>query len=153
MGLITQNEDMPGMLTMDKGYNDMSKFLNRILGMPVLLQNLLFKYFTDTLNSIIDSVSINVLVMFANIQVFLLKNVTVWGIHKLQGVSVKSTHQEKHYQHLVIYTTWSCNMSYEWKFCGLSEYVQFTKVKPLIKSTNWPKWDLADFGKSANSQI
>ena len=58
MGLITQNEDMPGMLTMDKGYNDMSKFLNRILGMPVLLQNLLFKYFTDTLNSIIDSVSI-----------------------------------------------------------------------------------------------
>ena len=29
VGLITQNEDMPGMLTMDKGYNDMSKFLNR----------------------------------------------------------------------------------------------------------------------------
>ena len=58
VGLITQNEDMPGMLTMDKGYNDMSKFLNRILGMPVNLQNLLFKYFTDTLNSIIDSVSI-----------------------------------------------------------------------------------------------
>ena len=57
VGLITQNEDMPGMLTMDKGYNDMSKFLNRILGMPVNLQNLLFKYFTDTLNSIIDSVS------------------------------------------------------------------------------------------------
>ena len=57
VGLITQNEDMPGMLTMDKGYNDMSKFLNRILGMPVKLQNLLFKYFTDTLNSIIDSVS------------------------------------------------------------------------------------------------
>ena len=59
VGLITQNEDMPGMLTMDKGYNDMSKFLNRILGMPVNLQNLLFKYFTDTLNSIIDSVSTN----------------------------------------------------------------------------------------------
>jgi hypothetical protein len=55
VGLITQNEDMPGMLTVDKGYNDMSKFLNRILGMPVNLQNLLFKYFTDTLNSIIDS--------------------------------------------------------------------------------------------------
>ena len=57
VGLITQSEDMPGMLTLDKGYNDMSKFLNRILGMPVKLQNLLFKYFTDTLNSIIDSVS------------------------------------------------------------------------------------------------
>ena len=58
VGLITQSEDMPGMLTLDKGYNDMSKFLNRILGMPVKLQNLLFKYFTDTLNAIIDSVSI-----------------------------------------------------------------------------------------------
>ena len=45
------------MLTLDKGYNDMSKFLNRILGMEVMKQNLLFKYFTDTLNSIIDSVS------------------------------------------------------------------------------------------------
>jgi hypothetical protein len=54
VGLITQSEDMPGMLTLDKGYNDMSKFLNRILGLPVTLQNTLFKYFTDTLNSIID---------------------------------------------------------------------------------------------------
>ena len=57
VGLITQSEDAPGMLTLDKGYNDMSKFLNRILGMEVMKQNLLFKYFTDTLNSIIDSVS------------------------------------------------------------------------------------------------
>jgi hypothetical protein len=31
----------------------MSKFLNRILGMPVELQNRLFKYFTDTLHAII----------------------------------------------------------------------------------------------------
>lgn len=31
----------------------MSKFLNRILGMPVDLQNRLFKYFTDTLNAIV----------------------------------------------------------------------------------------------------
>lgn len=36
-------------------YNNMSKFLNRILGMPVELQNRLFKYFTDTLNAIIAS--------------------------------------------------------------------------------------------------
>ena len=57
VGLITQNEDMPGMLTLDKGYNDMSKFLNRILGLPVELQNYLFKYFSDTLNAIIDNVS------------------------------------------------------------------------------------------------
>jgi len=55
VGLITQDQDNPGHLTLDKGYNDMSKFLNRILGMQVKLQNLLFKYFTDTLNSIIDN--------------------------------------------------------------------------------------------------
>ncbi len=29
VGLITQSEDNPGFLTLDKGYNDMSKFLNR----------------------------------------------------------------------------------------------------------------------------
>ena len=38
---------------LDKDYNNMSKFLNRILGMPVDLQNRLFKYFTDTLAAII----------------------------------------------------------------------------------------------------
>ena len=58
VGLITQDQDNPGHLTLDKGYNDMSKFLNRILGMQVNLQNLLFKYFTDTLNKIIDNVSV-----------------------------------------------------------------------------------------------
>jgi len=55
VGLITQDDNNRGVLTLDKGYNDMSKFLNRILGMPVRQQNLLFKYFTDTLNSIIDT--------------------------------------------------------------------------------------------------
>ena len=54
VGLITQSEDMPGMLQLDKGHNDMSKFLNRILGMKVEKQNLLFKYFADTLNAIIN---------------------------------------------------------------------------------------------------
>ena len=54
VGLITQSEDMPGMLSLDKGHNDMSKFLNRILGMKVEKQNLLFKYFADTLNAIIS---------------------------------------------------------------------------------------------------
>ena len=29
VGLITSSEDMPGVLTLDKGYNEMSKFLNR----------------------------------------------------------------------------------------------------------------------------
>jgi len=54
VGLITQSEDNPGYLTLDKGYNDMSKFLNRILGMHVEKQNLLFKYFSDTLAAIIS---------------------------------------------------------------------------------------------------
>ena len=64
VGLITQDQDNPGHLTLDKGYNDMSKFLNRILGMQVNLQNQLFKYFTDTLNKIIDNVSIFFLFLF-----------------------------------------------------------------------------------------
>ncbi|XP_015606574.1 protein strawberry notch isoform X2 [Cephus cinctus] len=53
VGLICNSENMPGVLTLDKDYNNMSKFLNRILGMPVDLQNRLFKYFTDTLNAIV----------------------------------------------------------------------------------------------------
>ena len=54
VGLITPIEGMPGMFEPVKGYNDMSKFLNRILGMKVEKQNLLFKYFADTLNAIIN---------------------------------------------------------------------------------------------------
>lgn len=54
VGLITSSEDCPGVLTLDKGYNEMSKFLNRILGMHVEKQNLLFKYFSDTLSAIIQ---------------------------------------------------------------------------------------------------
>lgn len=53
VGLIVNSEAMPGVLSLDKDYNNISKFLNRILGMPVELQNRLFKYFTDTLNAII----------------------------------------------------------------------------------------------------
>ena len=34
-------------------YNNISKFLNRILGIEVELQNKLFRYFTDTLTSVI----------------------------------------------------------------------------------------------------
>ncbi|KAK9727917.1 C-terminal domain on Strawberry notch [Popillia japonica] len=53
VGLIVNNESMPGILTLDKDHNNMSKFLNRILGMPVELQNRLFRYFTDTLAAIV----------------------------------------------------------------------------------------------------
>jgi len=38
---------------LSQDYNNMSKFLNRILGMPVELQNRLFQYFTDTLAAIV----------------------------------------------------------------------------------------------------
>ncbi|KAJ8979809.1 hypothetical protein NQ317_001299 [Molorchus minor] len=55
VGLIVNSESMPGVLSLDKDYNNMSKFLNRILGMPVELQNRLFRYFTDTLAAIIIS--------------------------------------------------------------------------------------------------
>ncbi|XP_026313578.1 protein strawberry notch [Hyposmocoma kahamanoa] len=54
VGLIVNNESTPGVLSLDKDYNNMSKFLNRILGMPVELQNRLFKYFTDTLAAVME---------------------------------------------------------------------------------------------------
>ncbi|XP_063396548.1 protein strawberry notch homolog 1-like [Mytilus trossulus] len=38
---------------LDKDYNNISKFLNRILGMEVCLQNSLFKFFSNTLTAII----------------------------------------------------------------------------------------------------
>lgn len=53
VGLIVNSETNPGILSLDKDYNSISKFLNRILGMPVELQNRLFKYFTDTLAAVI----------------------------------------------------------------------------------------------------
>ncbi|XP_023944844.2 protein strawberry notch isoform X2 [Bicyclus anynana] len=54
VGLIVNSDAAPGVLALDKDYNNMSKFLNRILGMPVELQNRLFKYFTDTLAAVMD---------------------------------------------------------------------------------------------------
>lgn len=54
VGLIINSESSPGVLALDKDFNNISKFLNRILGMPVELQNRLFKYFTDTLEAIVS---------------------------------------------------------------------------------------------------
>ncbi|KAH8306847.1 hypothetical protein KR018_007144, partial [Drosophila ironensis] len=53
VGIIVNSESNPGVLSLDKDYNNISKFLNRILGCPVDLQNRLFKYFTDTMTAII----------------------------------------------------------------------------------------------------
>ncbi|KAH8265679.1 hypothetical protein KR044_011306, partial [Drosophila immigrans] len=54
VGIIVNSESHPGVLSLDKDYSNISKFLNRILGCPVDLQNRLFKYFTDTMTAIIN---------------------------------------------------------------------------------------------------
>ncbi|CAL4089499.1 unnamed protein product, partial [Meganyctiphanes norvegica] len=50
VGIICKEDSV---YQLDKDYNNMSKFLNRILGMPVELQNRLFQYFTDTMEAIV----------------------------------------------------------------------------------------------------
>ncbi len=52
VGMISWEEGY-GMPCLEKDYNNISKFLNRILGVPILLQNALFKYFQDTLKAVI----------------------------------------------------------------------------------------------------
>lgn len=42
-----------------KDYNNIGKFLNRILGMEVQQQNALFQYFSDTLNAVVQNAKKN----------------------------------------------------------------------------------------------
>ncbi|XP_077867871.1 protein strawberry notch homolog 1-like [Saccoglossus kowalevskii] len=58
VGMITIDEryNVP---MLDREYNSMSKFLNRILGMEVELQNKLFAFFSDTLNALIQQAKRN----------------------------------------------------------------------------------------------
>ncbi|XP_068191150.1 protein strawberry notch homolog 1 isoform X2 [Antennarius striatus] len=58
VGLINV-EDRSGVLSLDKDYNNMGKFLNRILGMEVQQQNALFQYFSDTLGAVIQEAKRN----------------------------------------------------------------------------------------------
>ncbi|XP_032899780.1 protein strawberry notch homolog 1 isoform X2 [Amblyraja radiata] len=58
VGLINI-EDRSGLLTLDKDYNNIGKFLNRILGMEVHQQNALFQYFSDTLTAVIHNAKKN----------------------------------------------------------------------------------------------
>ncbi|CAG2101520.1 unnamed protein product, partial [Medioppia subpectinata] len=51
VGLI--HLDSKGLPTLDKDYSQMTKFLNRLLGLNVELQNALFKYFSDTMEAVI----------------------------------------------------------------------------------------------------
>ncbi|MGH0166466.1 UNVERIFIED_CONTAM: hypothetical protein FKN15_005278 [Acipenser sinensis] len=58
VGLINV-EDRSGILMLDKDYNNIGKFLNRILGMEVQQQNALFQYFSDTLSAVIQNAKKN----------------------------------------------------------------------------------------------
>uniref|UniRef100_A0A7N8XPS9 Protein strawberry notch homolog 1 n=1 Tax=Mastacembelus armatus TaxID=205130 RepID=A0A7N8XPS9_9TELE len=58
VGLINV-EDRSGALSLDKDYNNIGKFLNRILGMEVQQQNALFQYFSDTLAAVIQEAKKN----------------------------------------------------------------------------------------------
>lgn len=44
--------DKRGTYMPDKDSNNIAKFLNRLLGLPVAVQNTLFQYFLDTLNEL-----------------------------------------------------------------------------------------------------
>ena len=52
VGILTKDER--GLLTLEKEATSIARFLNRILGLSVRLQNKLFAYFSDTLGQIIQ---------------------------------------------------------------------------------------------------
>lgn len=52
VGLLTSNEN--GSVSLDIDRKSLGKFLNRILGLPVDLQNAIFEYFTDTMEAVIE---------------------------------------------------------------------------------------------------
>lgn len=51
MDLLTRGDT--GLYALEKDSTTLSRFLNRLLGVPVRLQNKLFAYFTDTLANIV----------------------------------------------------------------------------------------------------
>ena len=52
VGLVNR-QGINGILVLDKDASTMSRFLNRILGLPVQLQNQLFNYFSETLAAVV----------------------------------------------------------------------------------------------------
>eukprot|EP00731_Ephydatia_muelleri_P023466 Em0015g1049a len=54
VGVDLLTKDSNGLLGVEKEATNISRFLNRILGLPVKLQNQLFSYFSDTLATIIQ---------------------------------------------------------------------------------------------------
>uniref|UniRef100_A0A7N8YGC8 Protein strawberry notch homolog 1 n=1 Tax=Mastacembelus armatus TaxID=205130 RepID=A0A7N8YGC8_9TELE len=57
--IVFKTRDRSGALSLDKDYNNIGKFLNRILGMEVQQQNALFQYFSDTLAAVIQEAKKN----------------------------------------------------------------------------------------------
>lgn len=54
VGIAHDNTERGGALSLEKDHCNISKFLNRLLGVPVKLQNRLFDYFTATFNAVIS---------------------------------------------------------------------------------------------------
>lgn len=52
VGVVYRDEGSEG-YSIEKDMN-LTKFLNRLLGLPVLAQNSLFQYFSDTLREVVD---------------------------------------------------------------------------------------------------
>ena len=62
----------------------------------------------------------------------------------------------KYHQNFITEVTEMYNTAMEWKFCELSEYVQFQKIKLQIKSTDVVKCNRVDFAHAqpnSNLQI
>ncbi|OQR69151.1 Protein strawberry notch-like [Tropilaelaps mercedesae] len=55
VGLVVKDDGPSSIAVLDKDYNNISKFLNRLLGLKVDLQNSLFKYFMDTMEAVVSS--------------------------------------------------------------------------------------------------
>lgn len=55
VGLVVKDDGPSSIAVLDKDYNNISKFLNRLLGLKVDLQNALFKYFMDTMDAVVSS--------------------------------------------------------------------------------------------------
>lgn len=53
VGLIVLDTSNPGQAWPDKDFSQINRFLNRLLGCPVLLQNAIFQFFSDVMAAVI----------------------------------------------------------------------------------------------------